>query len=59
MTRLDRALLSRWIHARVVLMLRNPRVTFFTFVFPLMFLLIFGSLNGDAMVRPKTPIAGV
>ena len=50
MTSLDRSLLRRWIHARVVLMLRNPRVTFFTFVFPLMFLLIFGSLNGDAMV---------
>jgi ABC-2 type transport system permease protein len=50
MTRLDRKLLLRWIHARVVLMLRNPRVTFFTFAFPLMFLLIFGSLNGDAMV---------
>jgi ABC-2 type transport system permease protein len=50
MNSLDLALLRRWIHARVVLMLRNPRVTFFTFVFPLMFLLIFGSLNGDAMV---------
>ena len=33
MTRLDRTLLARWIHARVVLMLRNPRVTFFTFIF--------------------------
>jgi ABC-2 type transport system permease protein len=50
MNSLDLALLRRWIHARVVLMLRNPRVTFFTFAFPLMFLLIFGSLNGDAMV---------
>ena len=50
MTALDRSLLQRWIRARVQLMLRNPRVTFFTFVFPLMFLLIFGSLNGHAMV---------
>jgi ABC-2 type transport system permease protein len=50
MNSLDLALLRRWIRARLQLMLRNPRVTFFTFVFPLMFLLIFGSLNADAMV---------
>ena len=50
MTALDRSLLRRWIAARVRLMLRNPRVTFFTFAFPLMFLLIFGGLNGDAEV---------
>ena len=50
MTRLDRTLLLRWIRARVVLMLRNPRVTFFTFVFPLMFLVIFSAINGDVMV---------
>ena len=31
-------------------MLRNPRVTFFTFVFPLMFLVIFSAINGDVMV---------
>jgi ABC-2 type transport system permease protein len=50
MTSLDRMLLGRWIRARVVLMLRNPRVTFFTFVFPLMFLVIFSAINGDVMV---------
>ena len=50
MTSLDRMLLRRWIRARVVLMLRNPRVTFFTFVFPLMFLVIFSAINGDVMV---------
>jgi ABC-2 type transport system permease protein len=50
MTRSDLSLLRRWIAARVVLMLRNPRVTFFTFAFPLMFLLIFGGLNGNAQV---------
>jgi len=50
MTRSDLALLRRWIAARVVLMLRNPRVTFFTFAFPLMFLVIFSALNGDAKV---------
>ena len=54
MTALDRSLLQRWIAARVRLMLRNPRVTFFTFAFPLMFLLIFGGLNGNAQV----PAAG-
>jgi ABC-2 type transport system permease protein len=47
---MNRSLLLRWIAARVKLMLRNPRVTFFTFAFPLMFLVIFGALNGDAMV---------
>jgi ABC-2 type transport system permease protein len=47
---MTRSLLLRWIAARVKLMLRNPRVTFFTFAFPLMFLVIFGALNGDAMV---------
>jgi ABC-2 type transport system permease protein len=50
MTALDRSLLQRWIVARVRLMLRNPRVTFFTFAFPLMFLLIFGALNGNQPV---------
>jgi ABC-2 type transport system permease protein len=46
----DLTLLLHWIRARVVLMLRNPRVTFFTFVFPLMFLIIFGAINGNVMV---------
>ena len=50
MNRLDLALLRRWIRARVTLMLRNPRVTFFTFAFPLMFLVIFSAINGDVMV---------
>src|SRR5262245_27318059 len=51
MNRLDLTLLLRWIAARVRLMLRNPRVTFFTFAFPLMFLVIFSALNGDVMVQ--------
>jgi ABC-2 type transport system permease protein len=50
MNRSDLPLLRRWIAARVILMLRNPRVTFFTFAFPLMFLLIFAALNGDSQV---------
>jgi ABC-2 type transport system permease protein len=51
MNRLDLTLLVRWIAARVRLMLRNPRVTFFTFAFPLMFLVIFSALNGNVMVE--------
>ena len=50
MTRSDLPLLRRWIAARLRLTLRTPRATFFTFVFPLMFLLIFNALNGDARV---------
>ena len=38
MTRTDLSLLRRWIAARVRITLRDPRATFFTFVFPLMFL---------------------
>jgi ABC-2 type transport system permease protein len=50
MTRTDLNLLRRWIAARVRITLRVPRATFFTFIFPLMFLLIFSALNGNAMV---------
>jgi ABC-2 type transport system permease protein len=50
MTRSDLPLLRRWIAARVRLTLRTPRATFFTFAFPLMFLVIFNALNGDARV---------
>jgi ABC-2 type transport system permease protein len=58
MTALDRALLRRWVAARVRLMLRNPRVLFFTFAFPLMFLLIFGALNGNGKVPAPGPAPG-
>ena len=47
MTRTDVALLGRWTHTRLMLMRRTPRAVFLTFVFPLMFLLLFTSLNGD------------
>jgi ABC-2 type transport system permease protein len=47
MTRTDVALLWRWTRTRLTLMRRTPRAVFFTFVFPLMFLLLFASLNGD------------
>jgi ABC-2 type transport system permease protein len=50
MTRTEIYLLRRWIAARVRITLRVPRATFFTFIFPLMFLLIFSALNGNALV---------
>lgn len=55
---MTRSLLLRWIAARVRLMLRNPRVTFFTFAFPLMFLVIFSAINGDAMVAAPGAAGG-
>jgi ABC-2 type transport system permease protein len=57
MTRLDLSLLRRWIAAHIRLTLRNPRATFFTFVFPLMFLLLFNAINGNATV-PAMGAAG-
>src|SRR5690242_19483987 len=50
MTRTDVNLLRRWIAARVRITLRVPRATFFTFIIPLMSLLIFSALNGTALV---------
>jgi ABC-2 type transport system permease protein len=41
----DLPLLRRWTGARFQLALRNPRALFFTFVFPLMFVLLFNALN--------------
>jgi ABC-2 type transport system permease protein len=41
----DLPLLRRWTAARFKLALRNPRALFFTFVFPLMFVLLFNALN--------------
>jgi ABC-2 type transport system permease protein len=43
----DIALLGRWTATRLRLLLRTPRGTFFTFIFPLIFLLIFDAANGD------------
>jgi ABC-2 type transport system permease protein len=58
MTRSDVLLLRRWIAARVRLLIRSPRVTFFTFAFPLMFLVIFNALNGDARVAAMGAAGG-
>jgi len=38
-------LLRRWSAARIKLTLRTPRAVFFTFLFPLMFVLLFNALN--------------
>jgi ABC-2 type transport system permease protein len=54
----DLALARRWIVARVRVMLRNPRATFFTFVFPLMFLVLFSALNEGVRVDAVGPAAG-
>jgi ABC-2 type transport system permease protein len=50
MTFNDLPLLSRWIAARVRMMLRSPRALGFTFAFPLVLVLLFGSLNSDQKV---------
>jgi ABC-2 type transport system permease protein len=58
MTRQDLPLVRRWIVARLKFTLRTPRATFFTFVFPLMFLVIFNALNGDARVAAMGDAGG-
>lgn len=54
----DLALARRWIAARVRLTLRNPRGAFFTFAFPLMFLVLFNGLNGSSRVAAVGPAGG-
>ena len=41
----DLQLLVKWIRARLLALLRTPRGAFFTFIFPLIFLLIFDAAN--------------
>jgi len=54
-------LLRRWSAARIKLTLRTPRAVFFTFLFPLMFVLLFNALNHgaqlDAIAGGKVPFA--
>jgi ABC-2 type transport system permease protein len=50
MTRSDLSLLGRWLRARVRIQLRTPRAVVFTFVFPLVLLMLFTGLNGNADV---------
>jgi ABC-2 type transport system permease protein len=44
------SLLGRWINARIRMTLRNPRALVFTFAFPLILILLFSALNGNAEV---------
>ena len=50
--RADLPLLRRWLGARLRLIARTPRVTFFTFVFPLILLLLLDSLGGGDVPVP-------
>ena len=47
----DALLLRRWIVARMRLTLRNPRAVVFTIAFPLLLVVLFSALNGDASVE--------
>ena len=49
-SRSDLALLGRWLLARVRIQLRTGRAVVFTFAFPLVLLLLFNGLNGNAAV---------
>ena len=44
------ALTGRWIQGRVVMTLRNPRALVFTFAFPLILVVLFSALNGNAEI---------
>ena len=50
-TRSDLALLGRWLRARVRIQLRTGRAVVFTFAFPLVLLVLFTGLNGNAHVH--------
>jgi len=49
-SRSDLALLGRWLRARVRMQLRTGRAVVFTFAFPLVLLVLFNGLNGNATV---------
>jgi ABC-2 type transport system permease protein len=51
MTRSDLTLVRRWIAARVRLTLRNKRAFTFTLAFPLLLVVLFSALNGNAQVE--------
>ena len=44
------SLTQQWVFARVRLTLRNPRALVFTFAFPLILIVLFSALNGNAEV---------
>ena len=45
------ALTGRWVRGRVVMTARNPRALVFTFAFPLILVVLFSALNGNAEVE--------
>jgi ABC-2 type transport system permease protein len=47
----DMPLLVRWVRARLKILLRGPRGAFFTFVFPLIFLVIFDAANKGSTLK--------
>jgi ABC-2 type transport system permease protein len=50
MTASDLSLGVRWLRARLMLTLRNPRAVVFTLAFPLLLIVLFSGLNGNATV---------
>jgi ABC-2 type transport system permease protein len=48
------ALLASWTRMRLILFLRTPRAAFFTFVFPLLLLLLINALNSGQHVTSPT-----
>ena len=49
-SRSDLGLLGRWLRARVRMQLRTGRAVVFTFAFPLILVVLFSALNGNAKV---------
>jgi ABC-2 type transport system permease protein len=45
------ALSQRWVFSRIKLTARNPRALVFTFAFPLILIVLFSALNGNAKVQ--------
>ncbi|HEX6461021.1 MAG TPA: ABC transporter permease [Thermoleophilaceae bacterium] len=47
----DIPLLARWVAARLRILLRGPRGAFFTFIFPMIFLVIFDAANSGSTLK--------
>jgi ABC-2 type transport system permease protein len=58
LTTSDLALLRRWTAARVRLIVRNPRAMVFTVAFPLVLVVLFSGLNGNAKVAATGSAGG-
>ena len=57
MRRSDLVLAWLWLKGRLRLLTRTPRTTFFTFVFPLILLLLLDSLNSSNVAVPGGKVA--